>query len=494
MNNIGFQPKFNITTARFSSRDSLGIESVAATISGELCPIITTVTPRAFYWAFMCWIYYDFYKNSRTEDWRTEVFYDTFLKRQDYYFVLANLLANNPDQKNLVGIQKTSVDIAKDQTGPYKFNSNYFSSSYGGMLYYYAGCMTMQFITDHNDDETKPYALPRLTQFGEEMALAFEKVIKDTSYYKQYRLYNTLVPKDVLIEYAKVIQLNMKGFDECKAILRRHLFERNRKLRLCADYAKLVFAVTHTHDLGLNTARRILYDYYSPRGEAHPYPDELKDTIQGWEIVIGRQYFTSGIEMIWKYMLSILNAPYSLDEWTERVLGSVLPAFLEQTVKSVLPECDLDHDERERMVSKARSSGIQADSAADGLKLALSVYNRFRSRDDMGDALSFYDYGRGRIPGTGAISMNEWIMMVDRSLNMTIKGFMTLIMQDCIISQHKRTCYEKITRPSRSVNGFYFEYVNGSYMKNEHEFQVDFQGNRFVQLMQVMYDLDMFKE
>ncbi len=67
------------------------------------------------------------------------------------------------------------------------------------------------------------------------------------------------------------------------------------------------------------------------------------------------------------------------------------------------------------------------------------------------------------------------------------------IMQECVVEQHKRTCFEKITRPSQSVDGYYFEFIDGKYVKNEHVFQLDFQGIRLVQLMQVMKDLDMLE-
>ena len=56
-------PKLNA----FTTRDSLGVEGVATSISAEICPIINKVTPRPFYWAFMCWIYYDYYKNIQVE-------------------------------------------------------------------------------------------------------------------------------------------------------------------------------------------------------------------------------------------------------------------------------------------------------------------------------------------------------------------------------------------------------------------------------------------
>lgn len=61
-------PKLNNISKNFTARDSLGVEGVSASMQAEICPVVNTVTPRAFYWPFMIWIYYDFYKYSGITD------------------------------------------------------------------------------------------------------------------------------------------------------------------------------------------------------------------------------------------------------------------------------------------------------------------------------------------------------------------------------------------------------------------------------------------
>ena len=197
--------------------------------------------------------------------------------------------------------------------------------------------------------------------------------------------------------------------------------------------------------------------------------------------------------MVWKYMLSVLSEPCSFECWTERVLKTIDAEILGQTLESMLQKCNFTFEERENMVSAARAKSIKPETLVDGVKLALSVYNRFINREDMGNAVSFLDYGKGRYIGTGSISINEWIELVDKYRLDTVKEFVLYVMRECIVEQHKRTCFEKMTRSSQSIDGFYFEFYDGKYAKNEHEFQVDFQGIRFIQLMQVMQDLDMFE-
>ena len=494
-----YPPILNDTQYRFSTRDCLGIESVAASISAELCPIVNTVTPRAFYWPFMAWIYYDFYKNSGIPNRNTDTFDKEFLKHQDYFFVLSAIINNQPDQQNLVGKQVTSQDFRDNRSGPYSYNSAYFKTRYGGMQYYNAGCLTMQFITLLDEKNDKPFDFPRVTQFGEEMALAFEDVIKDTEYYKYYRLRNAPIPKDVLKEYGQIINIGLKGFDKCKRLLRHHLFEtgrsESRRLRQCADYLQYIYSKAGKHTLDYPEARNVFYDYYSPRGLRFDIPEDLKQIAVGWEMVIGRQYLTCGIEMIWKYMLNNLPCPLSFEEWAKRVIeSSSIRAVSNQHVSVLLKNPELSFNERELMITQARQDKVKERMVGNGLRVALSVYSRFRGRNDLGEAGALLDYGRGRIPGTGSLSFNEWISLVDQYRDKTIQEFLIHIMRSCIVDQHKRTCYDKMMRTSQSIDGFYFECVDDLYIRNEHEFQVDFQGIRMLQLMQVMKDLDMFEE
>ena len=54
-------PQINNTSRTFTTRDSVGIEGIANTISADLCPVVNTVTPRPYYWAFITWCYWKYY-------------------------------------------------------------------------------------------------------------------------------------------------------------------------------------------------------------------------------------------------------------------------------------------------------------------------------------------------------------------------------------------------------------------------------------------------
>ena len=60
-------PIINNTRRKPTPRDTLGIENVASSIQGEICPVVNTVTPKPYYWAFIDWCYYDWYTNNKSK-------------------------------------------------------------------------------------------------------------------------------------------------------------------------------------------------------------------------------------------------------------------------------------------------------------------------------------------------------------------------------------------------------------------------------------------
>ena len=474
-------PYLNYIKKNFTTRNSLGIEGVLTSMTSVICPIVNTVTPRAFYWPFMVWIYYDYLKNSGINEESYSAF-DKFLKRQDYFFVLATLLNNDSDQTNLVGKSQTEKDKNDNPNGPYPFNPKYFKTRFGGMQYYNAGCLSMYFITDH-DDEGNSYKLPRLTPIGEELAESFKDVIKDTEYYKNYRLGNSSVPREVLEEYGKVINIGLNGFDESKRLLKKRLFEANPNLSLCSEYLKHLYSNYSISELDRESCRLLFFDHLLPSGSQIEIPDYLESVSRQWEIVIGRQYFQAGLEMIWKMMLEVLNDKASMDLWIKKAFDfSVFSWDLNNKLEDVIPECDFDFKIREKMINNARSKNSHDSSLEDGIRILLSIYNWMKSNKE--DSNDFLKYGSDN----NSISLQEFYKFVEDSKGKTVKDFMTYIMKNWLINQHFETAFEKLMQ---GRDGFYYELIDGEYVK-KYDFDLDFQGIRMIQLMQIMKDLDMF--
>ena len=486
-------PVLNDISRNFTTRDSLGIEGVATTMQAEVCPVVNTVTPRAFYWPFLVWIYYDFYKYSGIKE-HNHTNLEKYLKRQDYFFVLATLLTEGSDQENLVGKQQSQEDVKANTDGPYPFNPNYFQNAYGGMQYYNAGCLSMYFIVDHDPEKDKTYTLPVLSLEGEEMAKAFEAVIKNTRYYNEYRRNDEPVPREVLEEYGKVINIGLNGFDDCKRLLRRFLFDdertsflarRSRLLTDCCDYIKKIVidnGVSQIDDRA--DCRRIFYDHQLPNGNKLVVDDSLITVVNKWEIVVGRMYFACGVGMVWKYMLEQLNEPLTLKEWISRTIKNADYKWnLESKITDIIDECDYDFDTREKMISASSIKHSSSYSIENGIKIILSVYNRFINRSDFGEEKVFFEYGEEN----HSISINELFKQVNHYKNESIKDLIVYIMKNWLVEQHLYTAFNKLLQ---GRDGFYYENIDGRYIR-KHEYEVSFQGNRMIQLTQVMRDLDM---
>ena len=479
-------PLLNNNSRNFTTRDSLGIESVAASISRELCPIVNTVTPRAFYWPFMVWIYYDFYKYSGIEEHTRDDFDKRFLKRQDYFFVLSQLLTKGSDQSNLVGKQNSQQDVDNNRSGLFTYNPDYFISRYGGMQYYNAGCISMDYIREINTENNTRFSFPKLTSEGKKMALEFQKVIQDTEYYKSYRLNDVPVPKEVLIEYGKYINIGLKGFENCKESLRRHLFdeESNIMLRKSAEFIKFFYPKFCTSGSDLPQYRNVLFDCFSARGDMGELPPEYREVANGWEIVIGRQYFTSGLESIWKYMLEQIRLPRTKKEWIEFCIrSSDWTCDVNAPVSEILDECNYEFVTRERMISDATRFRNPRNMVENGLRIILSIYNRFVERTDFGEEAGYLTKGNE----TASISFEELVEKVNEYKTQSIRKFIVFIMDEWLIEQHYRTAFEKLMQ---NRDGFYYEIADG-YYSYKCSFDMAFQGIRLFQLTQVMKDLNM---
>ena len=485
-------PQLNDISRSFTTRDSLGIEGVATTMQAEVCPLVNTVTPRAFYWPFMVWIYYDFYKYSGIVD-HTVTEFDKYLKRQDYFFVLATLLTEGSDQNNLVGKQQTQIDINENPSGPYPFNPKYFQTRFGGMQYYGAGCLSMYLITDRDPNNDRDLKLAALRPEGEKMAKAFETVIKDTEYYKSYRRNDSAVPRAVLEEYGKVINIGLEGFDECKQLLRHYMFEDDRAAHLvarsellsdCAAYIKELVNEYEAPEFNRHVCRQILFDHQLPTGVKIRLGEDLRTVSKKWELIIGRMYFTSGLEMIWKYMMDQLVDVMSLREWIRNSLENADFSWnLDDKLQEHMDECNYDYNTREEMIAATARRDVSSYSIENGLKIILSMFNRFKNRNDFGAEAHFLELGIDN----SSISFTEMFEQVEAHQTKSVKEFLFFVMQQWLIEQHYLTAYEKMLQ---GRDGFYYELIDGNYIR-KHEFGFDFQGIRLIQLSQVMRDLDM---
>ena len=117
-----------------------------------------------------------------------------------------------------------------------------------------------------------------------------------------------------------------------------------------------------------------------------------------------------------------------------------------------------------------------------GLRVILSVYNRFYDKKNLGDEKAFLEYGAD----TQSISMVELFEKVEEYREKPCIAFLQLIMEEWLIEQHYITAFGKMLQ---GRDGFYYELIDGKYIRKQY-FDLAFQGIRLTSLTQVMRDLD----
>ena len=486
-------PKLNHRAASPTSRDNLGITSAQTSLQDELCPVVNTVTYRAFYWPFLVWNYYTCIRNTPKsklcEKNIGDFFNVEYVKRNDFYFILGTLLNKDADHQNLAGIDNGRA--ALKSAGPYQYNDKYLQAYFGGMQYYGGGCDTLGFITGREQDSTPIPGLARLTEsVGKPMGEAFDNVVKDTRYYKEYMLTDKPVPKDVLEELGDVLCIDMRGMDECKSLLKKALFEEcdnekfsNKYLIQSRDYLLFLYRehgiIQKPNDYKL---REIIYDWFSPRGKnQYDYPENVKYAVKAWEAIVGRQYFTTAIELICNAMIKNLDVPKDFDSLVSDLIKNSdwKVIDIEKPIRQYIDDCIFDFDERETLISTGRKDPRK--SCENALRILFSVYNRFVNREDISEkALACGE----------PVSIRSFITIIERMSGEPVKNILAYIMQRWIIDQNEAVAFEKLMQ---GRYGYLFERVDNSYSGTGLEAAAAFQGIRLVNLYQIMKDLDCFE-
>lgn len=483
------KPRFNQYQSSFSSRYVLGIEGIAPSMQNIICPVVNTVTPRPYYWAFFTWCYYDYYKHE--EQLRETIGkVNEYIRRNNYYIAIGALLNGYRTVSNFIGAD--TIDgmniVAND---PCEYRDTYVKGL-STMGNYYAGIAdgetSMNLVLMQNLDTNEKYAKPKITPSGEKLALAFDKVIRNTRYYKEYRLYSFDVPRDVLVELGQVVRVDLSTFPECRELLKEYLFERERckKLRESKDYVDYIY-----RNLGIKLndreeARKILYDQYSVRALADSLPEEHHDISVEWETVIGRQYMVIGIQMIWKYMLKMLAEPLPLEQWLDECISTQKYSFdINTSLESILEARNYGSSELESIIAGDRKYG-DSTVIERALNVLISVYNRFLDRSDLTEIASgMLDLGQG----DNSISMNQLFRRIEEYKELTVRDFIYFLMKEYIVHQHLETAFGKMI--TNNVDGFYIEKLDHAYRRKEW-FYYDFQILRVERLTSVMNDLECF--
>lgn len=474
------QPLFNSTHKNFTKRDSLGLQNISSSIQAWVCPIINVVTPHPFYWAFLVWNYYHFYSQPQNKN-ASDSEFNNYVKRNDFYFVLCNHLVHRSE--NIVGKDNMQMLFPdKEFAGPYYYNEKYYQSHFGGMQYYNFGAL--KFLPEN----LRPIRLDS-DFLGARLTRAFDEGIKSTAYYRNYISQN-IVPdglsREELIELSDHLKLTMDNMPQVKEIIYHTLFATlNDKgeesfLSLNEQYLKLLInngLLDSSSSFSGWDARKILF------ADNHPLildklkaPEaKMKTVITRWEIVIANQYYVSCMEMIWKYLLSVLSGNVSLEQWIDEAINSSNNIDISAPLSSI--KNNLSFKEIESSIKK----NVSADTIYSALSIIMSIVNRFKNR------VSDFDYIPLRIQEEFCIlSLCKKIYNDDFN---NIGEFIYYLAKYTIIERHE---YKATEKQYQGRDGFMYEKIYGLYFNRGDDYMIEDisrPGLRLTNVLSVLKDL-----
>ena len=475
-------PIFNSTYRNFTRRDSLGLQSLSTAIQAEICPVINVVTPHPFYWAFLIWNYYHYYSLEENKNKPDSEFNKDFVKRNDFFFVLANHLGSSKDQDMDGVVGKNNIQDRfpnKSVSGPFKYDETYYKSHFGGMQYYNNGCFEMHFVNDN-----RRLIGTNKESLGHKLTNEFDKAISNTSIYKKYISKNIKidnVSREDLLELSKYLKIKMPNMTEVKRILYDSFFPDSTSksvtvLKSVETYINLLIQnnLLKREDsfYGMD-ARRILY------GDKQPLilnkvdiKDSRKNIFTRWELVIANQYYVACIEMLWQYLLSILTSPCTQDEWIDKALSNSKNINKEENLISINSE--LSFEEIESKITNNPND----NTVHNVLMILMSIYKRFENRMD--------DFYCLNIEKNKEYYVFDLLHKIKNGQLFNIDQLFKYLFKHHIIDRH-----EKIATAKRyqGRDGFLFEKVDSYYFNRGQTIEVSMPPLRITNVFSVLKDL-----
>ena len=466
-------PLFTQNSIQTTQQDSLGLNAVLNyRMQDKVCPVVTYETYRPFYWLFIAWNYHEYQKFPPEErNWQS--FDRDFCKRNDYYFVIANMLSQQTDTKRMAGTTKIP-SLSNDK---FSYNSEtYLEQPFGGMQYYNSACEQLGITVQRNQD---PF--PILTnEIGIPLVESFVHAIENTAYYKNYMFSNSPVPKDVLIEFGNIANFRMELLSESKEQLRNVLFNpkfnKNMNLVYCSEFVK-DFYKYYKNNPSESNMRSILYDRYTIGSEERTdLTDEIAAIASSWECIVGRQYFSYVLERYWYELINLLFEPLTIKQWITRYFengdwGSFSPSDLLMDVinKRVDSIDDLDS------LTKNNFSIIN------GVIILVSVAYRFMDRNDVPEYL---------MKAGDEASMSNLNSLISDYNNKTISDFLSRVLEELVLKRHLKVAFTRLSR-SNPKDAYFYSMENGVCYRRQFAQRPGIGGLRLKNLISIMSDLDM---
>ena len=285
-----------------SGEDHLGLLSVGIAISDILLPGITSITIRARYYSFLCWVIEDFWKQSGK---KTVANFKIFLRKREMAYIFANI--SQPNEYGVAGSTKGNK-YWQESGQMISVNRKYLKNDYGALSLYgnpMVSCNLLVYAGNPVPKTKEP--------FGKEAARAFEETISKTSYYLKY-LNSEEIPKSVLQEYGEVASLNMLASKNSmdREVLRKVFFNINDQdftsVQRRETLTYLLHIIKHSHENSLTkqSLRKVMVKNKWPDKNSYSTPAEFDYISKGWVVFILRNYYSYCMTVFFSYLLGKL--------------------------------------------------------------------------------------------------------------------------------------------------------------------------------------------
>ena len=455
-------------------RDPLGILGVSQSIVDEICPIINSVTPNAFYWIFLNWIYYDYYAIRRL-DLNSKIKIDDYIKTLNYFMVLGNKL-NNVNYNSMMGNQYFTK-LLENSSDAYSYDEKYIANL--TTIYYYNGALYTARLISNFDKDGNNLGHIVFCKKGENLAVSIYDLIKETKFYKEYILKNNYenVPASVIKEFAEIASFKMEKLTKAKELLRFDFFNECKELTIHEKLIKHFYYDMNMKDINEKDLRKYLCNYYSPRWDNNDIEPELKQTIARWEVLVNRHFFVTTLYLLFSdFIMDLHTTEYKkyIEEFVSNLDDIKLVDFLNSN--------KIRSDEIMSILAKKKKE----NSLIDVLKIFSTIYYSLNNRDDIDtNALLKDNYGT-------SISLDKMLNDIEKYKNKTLKEYVIYVINEYIVNQHLKTARRKFLY---GENNYYFT-IEGEmiYKVNYDSLDMGLQNMRINQTISVMKDLDMLED
>ncbi|MCR3906992.1 MAG: hypothetical protein NUK62_08225 [Tenericutes bacterium] len=332
---------FWIKPGKVSGRvlDPLGLDRTSDRIKSNLLTGIISLTERARYYTFYCWVLKNINENNFDKYSDFQNFFQDLARAYCLACISHSEIVSDNNHENIQGAIKGRRKW-RDSSDPVKMQGfAHLGYRLGGYGYYYQASMRNLGLT-----ETKP-TRDVLTPLGLKIAENFEKAISKTKYFKGY-INKKEIPKEILIDYGKkcCICLSPDSNSSEYELLRNILFNKISSLtgllfheRRKQTLSLILYIVdtlgqeslTINEEAFLNNVYFRQYKYNS-QVINHNFPDYLKDITEKWRFFRCHDFFSYGCETLLSYFLD------TLDQHKHRLTGLSLSAFIDYIKKDIL--------------------------------------------------------------------------------------------------------------------------------------------------------------